>query len=987
MGSIDLSVLNTWYASKAGISATSNQPTTTVGYNSAGAAAQLLGGGNVVVSPPSTGPTGPTAPTPPWLTASTSASASSKSGASSTSISAQASALMQSLMAGGKLINPAAAKLSGVGTDPTATTNYRNLFALYQGLTSLQSIAQAATAKNLTASQTHQLEQAFQTGMAQVQAYLGSEPFKGFQVYQTAPEASAATTTGVPLEKDTYVTQPLYEGPPNGVVPGFEGDVQFSLTATRPSGSQVTVNFDLSQLGSQPRTFGNVLIYMNSQMAAAGLATRFAESFTPGKAATTTKSGAQTITQPATPDQYALKIKGSSVETLAFSAPASDPAVYVGQGSGITSATAVSTTKPDAVQQLVKFDAASTPADSLAVNSQVFNRPMGANVSKVISTAAAPDGSVYTLADVTGATNGQAIQGSQDVALIKYDSAGNVLFTQTLGANTSASGYGLAVSADGSQVAVVGTTTDNLNPGSGGTSSTSTGQGAAATKSPPQGFLAVYDSSGNEQWTQQTQATGGTGGGVQPSSVAFGSGGMVYVAGQVDGHIVGGSSSGGLDAYVQAFHAASTPTYPGSATSQWVVTPTATAQYGTSGQDHATGVAVSGSSIYVSSLENGDAVVRQFIASGSSGTGLTQAAVRDLGAVQGGNVAGVAVNADGSVIVAGSTHNGALSAGAVTQSYTGGQEAFVANLSADLQPSGGDALTYLGGSGDQTASALTVSNGQVYLAGQIATATLPGSGETSAWNGYVAALDPTNGQVSWTQTYQGREHEAAPASIAVAQGGASVLDQLGLPGTIDYTPSKQLVTDSSLRPGDQFYVQSGTGTPVAVTIAANDTYQTLGQKIARASNYTVKATVLPSASSDTLKLTPAFPGTQVSLLPGPSGRDALGSLGLSQGVLTTAASKESSAAPSSTAGPATSHNSLKNGYSLNLSSLLNLASPARATAAGAALSGAITTIKGIFANMTTAPKVGNGSASGSVPTYLTNEISNYQAALARLTGA
>ena len=37
--------------------------------------------------------------------------------------------------------------------------------------------------------------------------------------------------------------------------------------------------------------------------------------------------------------------------------------------------------------------------------------------------------------------------------------------------------------------------------------------------------------------------------------------------------------------------------------------------------------------------------------------------------------------------------------------------------------------------------------------------------------------------------------------------------------------------------------------------------------------------------------------------------------------------------------------------------------------------------------MTTAPKVGAGSASGSVPTYLTNEIANYQAALARLTGA
>ncbi len=91
-------------------------------------------------------------------------------------------------------------------------------------------------------------------------------------------------------------------------------------------------------------------------------------------------------------------------------------------------------------------------------------------------------------------------------------------------------------------------------------------------------------------------------------------------------------------------------------------------------------------------------------------------------------------------------------------------------------------------------------------------------------------------------------------------------------------------------------------------------------------------------------------------------------------------------APSSTSGPSIDHNSLKNGYSLNLSSLLNLDSPARATAAGAALSLAITTIKGIYSDMTTAPAVGNGSSSGSVPAYLTNEIANYQAALARLTG-
>jgi hypothetical protein len=883
---------------------------------------------------------------------------------------------MNSLLAGGKLINPAAASIGGVGVDTTATGNYRNLFALYQGLNNLQSIAQAATAKNLSDTQVQQLQKAFQAGLQQVQTYLGSDPFKGFQVYQTQPTASASTTLAIPKETDAYTTDPLYQGPPNGIVPAFQGDVQFSVTATRASGTQVTVDFSLNDLGSAPRTFANVLNYMNDKMQAAGLATRFAESFTPGKA-NTVKAGSKTITLAPGPDQYSLKINGTSAETLAFSAPATDPAVYVAQTAGVSTGK-----NADATQQLLKLDASAAPADPSAVNNQISNQALGSGVSKVVATAAAPDGSVYVLANVTGPVNGQSIQATQDVALIKYDSAGNVVFTRTLGADTNASAAGLAVSADGSQVAITGSTVDNLNS----TATTSPGSTASSSNPPPQGFVSVYDSSGNEEWTQETQAIGGTGNGVTPSSVAFGSNGMVYVAGQVDGRILGGTSSGGLDSYVQGFHAVSTPLNDGSGGSQWVATPASMAQFGTTGQDRATDVTVSGSAVYVAGSENGDVVVRRFDATGSTGTGLTQSAVRDLGALQGGNVAGLVVNTDGSVVVAGSTHNGALSAGTVNQAYTGGEEAFVANLAADLQPASGDAITYLGGSADQTATAITVANGQVYLAGQIATAPMVGTGQTTGWDGYVTALDPATGQVSWSDRYSGQENQVAPAGIAVAATGASVLDQLGLPGTISWAPSQQLVANTAMRPGDQLYIQVGTRAPVAVTIAANDTYATLSQKIAKASNYTVKTTILPLSSGSTMTLKPAYAGTQVTLLPGPAGHDALGPLGLPQGVLSTDATKESSSAPGGDTGPLSSRNSLKNGYSLKLSSSLSLSNTARATTASAAISSAIATIKSIYHDMTTPPSTGNGVGTGKVPAYLTNQIAQYQAALSRLTG-
>jgi hypothetical protein len=174
---------------------------------------------------------------------------------------------------------------------------------------------------------------------------------------------------------------------------------------------------------------------------------------------------------------------------------------------------------------------------------------------------------------------------------------------------------------------------------------------------------------------------------------------------------------------------------------------------------------------------------------------------------------------------------------------------------------------------------------------------------------------------------------------------------------------------------------------VAVTIAANDTYDTLAQKIAKASNYSVKTTVLPLSSGSTLKLAPAYPGVQVTLLPGPASHDALGPLGLPQGVLSSAASQESSSAPGGDTGPLSSRNSLKNGYSLKLSSSLSLANTARATTASAAISSAIATVKGIYHDMTTPPSTGNGVGNGTVPTYLTNQIAQYQAALSRLSGS
>jgi hypothetical protein len=128
------------------------------------------------------------------------------------------------------------------------------------------------------------------------------------------------------------------------------------------------------------------------------------------------------------------------------------------------------------------------------VDGKVFADTLDADVSKVHATVTGTDGSVYVLADVTGAINGQDIKGTQDVALMKYDSAGNLLYTRTLGAADSATGLTLAVSSTG-QIAVAGSATGVIDSGN-----------AGVDKTKSDSFVTVFNATGDELWTQRRGA-------------------------------------------------------------------------------------------------------------------------------------------------------------------------------------------------------------------------------------------------------------------------------------------------------------------------------------------------------------------------------------------------------------------------------------------------------------------------------------------------
>ncbi len=392
-------------------------------------------------------------------------------------------------------------------------------------------------------------------------------------------------------------------------------------------------------------------------------------------------------------------------------------------------------------------------------------------------------------------------------------------------------------------------------------------------------------------------------------------------------------------------------------------------------------------------MENGDGVLRSFTLNGAAAP--TAGAVRDLGSLNGGSIAGVAID-NGQVIVAGNTASGSLSAGTVTAGYSGGQDAFVAKLSENLTPSSSDAIAYYGGSGTDTATALSVVNGQVYVAGT-STGGLPGlAGPTNLTakgtrEGYVANIDVASGTVQWSQALQGQDGYDQPEAIAVDKTGASVLDRLGLPdGTLQYTSSQLLTAATSVRAGDQFQIRTSVGGPLAtVTIAADETPQSLALKIRQAAGYQANVSVVTSSGKEEVKIKPESARQVIELLPGPSGKDALAPLGLSAGIVQSGPSLPTLISTSNTGATAsTKAKLLTDTYGLNLDQTFDLTTTAGIKAAQSAIQTAMAKVQSAYYNLVkaTTPQTPTSNVTGTVPAYLTAQIASYQDALARLTG-
>ncbi len=931
--SFDASILTAYYNARSG-----------VGTSSSGASA-----------------TTPTkyAPTAPWTPSGT------KTLSNDTSLM---SAAVKNAMLGRKLVDENAAKLDLAG----ASNDYRKLFALYQSLDTLNGVANQISGKGLTSVDKDRIKSVFAKGLAEVTTY--AESLKLDQIRITRGEATdkAQTKIGVPKVAPDYVTPPLVSGDVSQPVDAFQGDVQFNISVKR-IGVTHDISIDLSEMGSTPRNMANVVNFINDKLADAGVSTRVASQRTPGGDRTVQVNG-KAVKVGTNPDSWALKVKVDSGDTVTFQPVKTAGSVYVAQSVGNPDPDGKSTTNDGVTnRQLLKFQTDTTdvaaPGQALGeanwVDGRLWSEDMDKTVGTVHATQVGPDGSVYVLADVTGKVSGQDIKGTQDVALMKYDSAGKLMFTRTLGAASTASGLALAVSAGG-EVAVAGKVTGGLAGATeGALNSGETGSFATNSDS----FVTLFDEEGQEVWTQRRGARQND----EATSIAFGADGEVYVAGRSQSALPGTSALGDWDSYIEGFKA----------DAKGKVSTLFTQSVGSSGADRPGGLVVDGDSLVLANNENGRAVLHRFDV---SGTAPVETGVRDLGDLQGGDISGLALNDDGQVVIAGSTRNGALDAGDITRALGGGMDAFVAQVSADLTPTAGDSLAYYGGAGDDKVTGLAVADGKVFLLGQ-AGSDLPDQAALGKKDGFLAQIDVAAGAVAWSRRFTGKDGYAAPTAIAADAVGASVLDRIGLPqGTLSGTGSQQITVLTSIRAGDQFQVRAGEGSSAkTITIEANETLETLANKVRRASNYQAKVDIVTVEGTRRLKVTPINPRSTLEFFDGKTGKDALSLLGVAEGVVrSTTTNKDGKTVPADGGGQI---------FGLKMDKDLKLDTASDISHTLAELATAMGVVRDAYKelkDLSTPASVKNAekakAASGKAPAYLTNQISNYQAALDRLTG-
>jgi len=847
--------------------------------------------------------------------------------------------------------------LSGKNVLQTQNKDEKALFALYQALNNLKTIADYAAEPSTPTALLDRLSSQFRGGLGQVQNYIrGAELEKLTLMYG---EKAPRVTSGIALGKnDRNITgATLSVNSKTQVIPGLVGNEIFTLNLDETINNDDIV-IDLSQM-TNPLNLTNLVSFINQQINAITVLDSNNDPVTQYKTKFTIEEVAG--------GKFALNIEAGPGEKVTLTAAASEPSLYITGSSKPAGLNATETATLTKLRNLTSAIPITEFSRQIAGTNQANALPpatdadgnvieTGEELFNTTANATAVDsqGNVYVVGNSEGDFGTQINSATeQDVFLSKYDASGNPLWTRLLGASDQAKAFDLVIDST-DNIYIAGQVNDELL-----TTDTFSGFDSFVTK---------FASDGQELWTyqQDTVATD------QANSLAIDNAGDVIVTGSITGNLNAATTpGGGSDIFVVKLSGSTGAL-------------AASAQIGGTGTETGEAVAIAADgNILIASRDDGRVIIRKLDAADPT----IELAQYDLGNLGGGNITDIAVDAAGGIYLAGTSFNGALSGGTLINGYSGGGDGFVTRLNDTGTSFTADWTRFLGSNATDRIEGLSVQNGAVYVAGKT-NGTLPGGTKAGATDGFAAKIDAVSGAADWIRQFGGASGFNGSSGLAFSAAGSSVLTKLGLPtGLYNNRQTRDIETQTSARAGDYFFISVNGGRAQKITINAGDDFTALAKKIQKLSYRYIKAVQVAGPNGPELKIE-TKDGATLDIIAGKGAKDALVKLGLQPAKILPfekiAAIGEKSLG--------TDPDNLGGAFALKLLAGLSLRSKQEASYVSSQLDTALETIKRAFRSLTFDPVKADllkqaSLKTGTVPPYLLKQLGNYQDGLRRLGGS
>lgn len=834
----------------------------------------------------------------------------------------------------------------------------RNLFGMYEALRRLRTVAEYAADDKTPSGILGSLNTQFQDGLAEIGAFLKATEFSDATVVFGEKSDDITSRAAAGRINHDYVGRTVVVGAKDAPLTSLNGDETFTISLRKGTTSD-TFTVDLSQI-SGDITLQKIVDLANDQIAAVTDVNEDGVAVQRYRSRLTIEDQSNT--------RHALKVRGFVGEQVTFGAAQSEPTLTIAgtvqhtDGAWLTEGFLYSLGDLDAsaptARSRTQITSTAPGAAQLAAQQAKEHKddedytPPAIDKANTGARAVATDafGNSYVVGNAEGDMGGQFAQGSNDVYVSKYDSAGNFLWARLLGSDSDTKAYSIATDADGN-VVIAGQTDENLSPG--------------AVIDSQDSFVTKYSAGGEEIFTRQVQVAAADG----ALDLAIDGNGDIYVSGYVKGVIdASATAQGGGDAYIQKIDGSTGKVGYSH-------------QYGTAGNDKAVSIAVADDgNILALSEEDGQAVLRKLDAADPA----NELFAVNLGTLGTGTVTDLAV--DGSAIyVSGYTDNAGFGGGSTATAHHGGTDGFLMRID-DNGGSGSTAYTsFIGSDGTDRAFSLAINDGDVYVVGST-DAGINGETPINGRDGFAVKVDGGTGAQVWTRQFGGGQGLSEASSVSVNTQGDSVLSRLGLPtGTVGQDESRTVVSQSSVRPGDYFYVAINGGPKRRVTIDAEDTFKTLAEKVNRLSFLYMSARASFSIDKGDALTIQAERGAQIDIIAGDGTHDALKGLGMEPTKIVDTLSDSTSDGEDK---DDATQNDPAHVWGLNLAGGIHVGDQKAAQYALSRIDSALQTIRDIYRGLNPDPLVEalkKQKAVGPAPAYLQAQLANYQAGLARLT--